>query len=331
MLRASTENTESQQCNELEHAGVTFIYNATCRNYDWLVVYDDLPRQRNYGIVREAEELACPPEQTILITAEPPTIKLYPDCYTRQFGYVLTTHDRQYLPHRNWRRSEGSMEWIVDYTPEQSFGMPEWPKSELISTCLSAKRMKHTRHRERYDLIDYLSQQMPELEWFGYGKRPIASKQTALNAYKYHVTAENYIHPYHWTDKISDPILALCLTFYAGDPMLGEVLPEESFVPIPIDDHEAALEIIRKTIRDGEYEKRLPAIREARRRIVTQYNTYDRVAQIIREHSAAHPSPPAPPEKPVILRGRHLLRKNPWNALQEFAKLVRFRVIQRIR
>ncbi len=314
---------------EFEHSGVTFISDAACRDYDWLVVYDDLPRPGDQGVVREEEELACPPEQTILITAEPPTIKLYPECYTRQFGYVLTTHDRRYLPHKNWRRSEGSMEWIVDYTPEETFGMPEWPKSKLISTCLSAKRMKHTRHYERYRLIDYLSQRMPELDWFGYGKNPVTSKQTALNAYKYHVAVENYIHPYHWTDKISDPILALCLTFYAGDEKLGEMLPEESFVPIPIDDHEAVLEIIQRTIRNGEYEKRLPAIREARRRIVTQYNTYDRVAQIIREHNETHPHPAVAPSKPIVLRGRHLLRRNPWNALGEFVKLVRFRIIHR--
>lgn len=306
---------------------VLFINEASCREYDWLVVYDDMPRRSVGSIHRELEELACPREQTILVTAEPPTIKIYPRCYTHQFRYVLTTHDSLYLPHPNYRRGQGCLRWMANYNRHDVLSMPDWPKSKLISTMCSNKQMKHTQHFNRFRLTDYVAKHLPEMDWFGWGMKPLSKKYVALNDYKYHLAAENYIHPYHWSDKISDPILALCLTFYAGDPKLAEILPEESFIPIPIDDPEAALDIIQRAIRDNEYEKRLPALREARRLLLTKYNLFSQVASIIRQHGPTV----GLTGKPTTISGRHRLRCNPLNALSEFVDLVRFRVLQRAR
>lgn len=313
----------------LEHAGVCFIGNADAREYDWLAVYDDLPKHSVESARWECESLACPREHTILITAEPPTIRLYPACYTRQFAYVLTTHDPEYLPHKGRRISNGSMRWIVDYTAEQVFQLPNWEKSKLISTCCSLKQMKHTRHYERIVLTRYLAEHLPDLDWYGWGINSIESKQTALNVYKYHVAIENYIHPHHWSDKISDPILAQCLTFYAGDPTLSEVLPAGCFIPIPIDDPPTALDIIRRAMRDGEYEKRLPQIREAQKLIATRYNMFDRIADIIREHVSAGTEHPAVPRRRQYIYGRHRLRCNPVNAIEEGLQLLHYRVLNR--
>lgn len=319
------ENGES-----LEYAGVSFIARPDVREYDWLVVYDDLPRRAVGSMDWEREPLACPKEHTVLITAEPPTIRLYPRYYTRQFAYVLTTHDAEYLPHKNRRLSEGSMRWIVDYTAEQVFQLPNREKRKLISTCCSVKQMKHTRHYERLVLTRYLSEHIPELDWYGWGKQPIGSKQIALNEYKYHVAVENYIHPHHWSDKISDSILAQCLTFYAGDPTLSEILPEGSFIPIPIDDPPTALDIIRRAIQNGEYEKRLPLIREAQKLIATRFNMFNRVIDIIREHETTCRNHPAPPLKQQYIYGRHRLRCNPINAIEEASLLLRYRVLHKV-
>lgn len=305
-----------------EHDGIEFIHDAACSEYDWLVVYDDLPRA-DVGTIRgEREPLACPREHTILVTAEPPSIKLYPSCYTRQFEYVLTTHDPCYLPHRNYRRGQGCLRWMTDYSRKEVYSLPEWPKSKLISTVCSNKMMKHTQHFNRFRLTGHIAEHLPELDWYGWGMKPLVAKFSALNDYKYHIAAENYIHPYHWSDKISDPILGLCLTFYAGDPCLAEILPEESFIPIPIDRPDEALEIIRKAIRDNEYEKRLPALREARRLIVSRFNLYSQVADVIRKRPAD-----APQHCGGAISGRHRLRHNPLHALNELSLLIRYRLL----
>lgn len=311
-----------------EWDGVQFIHESGCRDYDWLVVYDDMPKRSAGSIIRELEPLACPKEHTILVTAEPPSIKLYPGCYTRQFGYVLTTHDSLYLPHRNYRRGRGCLRWMASYTREMVLDPDPRPeKTKLISTCCTLKAMKHTQHFNRLALTRYVADRLPELDWYGWGVRPLEFKYEALFPYKYHIAVENYIHPHHWSDKISDPILGLCLTFYAGDPCLGDFLPEESFIRIPIDNPSAAHDIIQKAIRDNEYEKRLPAIREARRRIIAKYNLYSQVAEVIRAHPCESDSAPGT----SCIKGRHRLRRNPINALEEFFKLMRFRVLQRVK
>jgi len=290
-----------------------FIMDPRCREYDWAVVYDELPPWNAGSIRGQCEELACPPEQTILVTQEPPTIKLYPRTYTRQFGYVITTQLPCFLRHPNHCLGRGTLLWMADYPYEEAVSMPDYPKSKTIATVCSAKRQRHTLHHDRYALTSYLSQHMPELQWFGRGVRELKYKYEAMNDYRYQLAVENYIEDYHWSDKISDPILALCLTFYAGDPKLGEVLPPESFIPIPLHDHEAALRIMQEAIRNNEYEKRLPAIREARRLIVEKYNTYRQIESVILRHMAA-PTGYRPPNGGRLM-GRHRLRRNPINAL----------------
>ena len=72
-----------------EANGLEFIFGPDARNYDWLVVYDDLPR----FIGMTEEPLACPPENTLLITSEPSGVKVYGRSFVRQFGHVLTSQE----------------------------------------------------------------------------------------------------------------------------------------------------------------------------------------------------------------------------------------------
>lgn len=326
----------NEKKESFERDGCVFIYDPACTQYDWLVVYDDMPKLRNVGtVVNETEVLACPASHTIFVSQEPPTIKIYPRCFTRQFGHVITTHLPDTMPHPNHHQGLGSLHWMAGYPLEEVYSEPEYPKSKTVSTVCSAKQMTHTAHSARYEMTKYISAHLPELEWFGWGVRdlPKYRKFEALNDYKYHIASENYIYPKHWTDKITDPLLALCLTFYAGDPELGKVLPPDSFIPIPLDNPEEALRIIREAIDNNEYEKRLPAIREARHLLLTKYNFYNQVTSVIHEHEAAERAGTIPRDtvlgKKIV--GRHVLRRNPVNLLTEGWELLRYKLSKRNR
>ena len=313
---------DPQRKYTLEHQGCLFIMDGDCRDYDWLVVYEEVPRGGG-SVVDEAEQLACPKEHTILVTSEPPTIKVYPSCYTRQFAHVLTTHPPEQLAHPNHHFSEGSLFWWAKYPLEEVFSMPDYEKTHDLSTVCSAKQQTHTLHQRRYNLVKYISEHIPELDWYGRGVKPLEKKCDALSPYRYHIAMENYIAPYHWTEKISDPLLGLCLTFYAGDPRLGDILPPESFIPIPADDPEEACRIIRTAIDNHEYERRLPAIREARRLLLEKYCYFSRVASVIHEAMATEQTPPQ--VTPCLIKGRHRLRRNPINAISGFLETLRCR------
>jgi len=99
-------------------------------------------------------------------------------------------------------------------------------------------------------------------------------KALALANYKYSFALENHIEKHHWTEKLADAFLGLTLPFYAGCPNASDYFPEESFIPIDIRKPDEALEVILKASRDNEYEKRLPAIHEARRRVLFEHNLF---------------------------------------------------------
>lgn len=289
----------------LEWQGTTFITDPACDKYDWLVVYDELPRSR------KKEPLACPSSHTILITQEPQSIKIYNPSYTSQFEYVLTTQDQRHLEHRNFRLGRGCYIWFNGRTAEENAAAPEFEKNKVVSAICSTKNMKHTAHHLRYKFISQLSRNLPQLDWFGWGKKAIKKKHEALDDYKYTIPMENHIQEHHWSEKLADAFLSLCLPFYAGDPAIGECFPEESYIPIPLDDPIKAQAIIQKAIADGEYEKRLPAIRQARRLILEKYNIWSQIISVISDHQERYRHCPEPNKPRSFVLERHYLRLNP--------------------
>lgn len=299
-----------------------FIFDQDCRDYDWLVVYDDLPRRAHDNRPLWEEPLACPQAQTLLLTTEPSSIKLYGNGFARQFGWVLTSQESWALRHPHRIYSQAGLLWFygntgIRGTYDHLAAQTEPPaKTRNLSTVCSAKQMKHTLHQARYDFTQALKQKHPDLDIFGQGVRPIPDKADALDAYRYHIAVENHIAPHHWTEKLSDPLLAYSLPFYYGCPNAADYIPEESFIPIDIYKFEETSERITQVIRDREYEQRLPAIREARRRVLANYSTFGQLSRLIEErHPTAHvpASAPAPaaanaPQAPLLL-SRHAWRK----------------------
>lgn len=252
------------------------------RAYDWLVVYDELPAS--------GELLACPREHTLLVTAEPASIKVYGKAYLSQFGHVLSSQEPFAIPHPGHIHGQPGLRWFYglphrgDAEPRGYEAMeaePGVPKDGVISTVCSAKAMGHTLHGVRYGFTQELKAAVPELEVFGWGVREMADKAEALDGYRYHVAIENHRAPHHITEKLTDVFLGECLPLYFGAPNAAEYFPEESFIPIDIREAAGAIETVRRAVRDDEYSRRLPAIREAKRRVLEEHNLFAVLARQI--------------------------------------------------
>lgn len=282
-----------------------FIFDPANRDYDWLVVYDDLPSVGGERFTLWSEPLACPRSQTLLITTEPSTIKTYGNAYTRQFGWVLTSQEPWAIRHPGaiYRQAglipfyEGQHDEILNHPPEN--------KTAIISTVCSSKQQSHTLHRARYEFTQKLQKSLPTLEVFGHGVCPIDRKNDALDSFRYHVAIENHIAPHHWTEKLSDAYLGLCLPFYYGCLNAADYFPAESFIPIDITRYDESLERIKAAIANDEYTRRLPAIREARRLVLEEYSTFPNVSNLI---AARHPAQTFEPENGAKILSRHALR-----------------------
>jgi hypothetical protein len=271
-----------------------FLFDPGEREYDWLVVYNDLPHRRGESDSLREERLACPRRHTLLVTTEPSSIKTYGRGYTAQFGCVLTSQEAWALPHPDRIHSQPALHWFYGVGRDHALGyddlaaMPPPQKTADVSMVWSGKKGVFTEHNKRHAFMRRIREKLAGLEVYGRGVRELDDKAEALNAYRYHIAIENHIGPHHWTEKLADPFLACCLPFYSGCPDAGAYFPAESFIPIDIEDFDAAFEVIVRAMRNHEYEKRLPHILEARTRVLEEYNLFAVLAREIgKRHGAA--------------------------------------------
>jgi hypothetical protein len=307
-----------------------FSFDATDRNYDWLVVYEDLPGLPGVPRNRRCEELACAVTHTMLTTTEPSSIKHYGNSFTRQFGCVLTSQEEWALPHSDRIYTQAGLAWIygVGESHEIPFDdmrdNPPAHKTRDLSMVFSPKRQRHTLHHRRNKFMQQLMNALPEMDVYGRGARPLDDKAEALDAYRYHVAIENFIGLHHWTEKLADAFLGMTLPFYCGCPNATDYFPAESFIPVDMNDPQGAVRIIRSAIAAGEYERRLPAIIEARRRVLHEYNFFALVSRAIEQRHGT--APPAHP--PARICSRHALRRQSLaNRLEDTWGKIRARIL----
>lgn len=293
------------------HPDIQVTCDKTARKYDWYVVYDDLPRKGTERLSLNKEELACPPENTILITYEPSSIKFYGKDYADQFEYVLTAHEPEQLIHPGRVNVPPVGRWYYGHVSHTDTAPTSADKTGLISTFHSAKAQKHTLHRMRMEFIANLKAHVPELVYYGKGFQWVEHKYQGINPYKYHVAIENHFSPHHWTEKLSDCFLGLSLPFYCGCTNLADYFPEESFILIDLQDIEKSASIIHEAIASNQFEKRLPALIEARRLVMEEYNLVNYIGDCVKAAASRSAEDIKNNNNGVILSRHRMMRKSP--------------------
>ena len=297
-----------------------YLFEHGENDYDWLVVYDDLPTDRVGKISQRKEPLSCPRKHTILITMEPSNIKTYGRTYVEQFGYILTSQEPGALRHPGRIYSQPALRWFygignkheLTYQTLRDTMPPEKP--EIISTVCSTKQQKHTLHHKRYTFVQEMKKRIPELDIYGHGVREMDDKSEALSNYMYHIAIENHFAPHHWTEKLSDAFLGYTLPFYYGCPNVDEYFPENSLIPIDIKDIEGSYKIIRNAIDNNEYEKRMPDIAEARRLVLERYNLFSVLTDEINKY---HQSDITREDNFILLSRRAARKKHPLKGMMD--------------
>ena len=294
-------------------ANCEFVFDRDARDYDWLVVYDDVPPSTGQTRSSALENLACRRENTLLVTTEPSSIKAYGRGFAAQFGQVLTSQPAWALSHPSRHYRQAANHWFFGsgkghWTSRADFVVGPQPadKTQLISVVYSPKRQWHTLHAQRFNFIEAMRRLLPEMVVFGRGARPMDDKAEALAPFRYHLAVENHIGPHHITEKLTDAFLGRCLPFYSGAPNAAEYFPSDSFIPIDIRQPEQVAELVRKAIQDDEWIKRLPAIEEARRRVLEEQHIFAVVCGII---SGSASQEAGQPEDNGLVLSRHAWRK----------------------
>lgn len=256
-----------------------FDFDVDCLDYDWLVVYHDLPRSDTFFT---EEKLQCPREKTMLVTGEPSTITVFGTDYLRQFGCILTFQEPWAMKHPNVIFHHPGLIWYYglpfgkgDFiTWDMLAATPPMPKTRLISTVCSKRTNNVTLHSTRVEFTWRLKDALPELDIYGHGVNSMDDKAEALDPYRFHIAVENHVYNHHLTEKLPDAFLGYTLPFYHGAPNAADYFPKDSFIPIDINDYQRSLDIIKSHLTNNEYEDRLPYIIEARRRVLEEQNLF---------------------------------------------------------
>lgn len=204
----------------------------------------------------------------------------------------LDAFDRVYSSLRpggaaKYRVSHPALPWHVlrSFDDLVSCGAPEKtrPLSWIVGYCRDLPG-----HMKRLAFLRYLqSVGGLEIDLFGRAVRYIEDKWDGLAPYRYSIAVENAVWPDYWTEKIADCFLAWTVPIYHGCPNLEEYFPAESFIRIDIDRPREALEAIRRIVREDDWNRRLPALEEARRRVLYEYQLFPHLANLLRAEREA--------------------------------------------
>lgn len=277
---ANEENCFKKQSpnNEGKWGKCIFTFNPLEENYDWLVIIDDVAKVVHNRI----EVLKCPKENTILVTTEPSSISRYGRGFAKQFHYLITNQDANVLPHPNALRSQTGNIWMYGEDYDTMKLIPPMQKTKKISTICSNKQQGHTSHQQRYIFTQKLEQETPTLERFGRGFKWIDKKSEALDDYEFHVAIENHIGEHVWTEKLADAFLGYTVPIYCGCSNVYDYFPKNSLIQIDISDIQGSIKQIKEIIEiEGEYERRFESVKEARRKVLEEYNLLAMINKIV--------------------------------------------------
>ena len=284
--RGSLDNQNSLYARQLPedrvYGSCEFTFDASDKEYDWLVVIDDIA----HSIPGRIEDLVCPRDHTILVTTEPSSITKYGNGFAGQFNYLITNQEASALKHPNALRSQTGNLWFYGKEYRDIISSPPLEKTKKISTVCSSKQQGHTIHRLRFEFTKLLQERVSDIVRFGHGYRWIEHKADALDPYEFHVAIENHYAPHVWTEKLADAFLAYCVPIYYGCPNVYEYFPKESIILIDLNDFEGSIKKIQEIIATpAEYERRLEAVIEARRRVIEEYNLIAMINKIVENHN----------------------------------------------
>jgi hypothetical protein len=214
--------------------------------------------------------------------------------YVRGFTeWMVERHDAfdrvysNFIPssHPKYIASQPALPWHVNRTFDEltTCGMPEKtrPLSWVVGNCRDLPG-----HLKRLAFLRAIQDEANlDIDLFGRAVRPIDDKWDGLARYRYSIAAENTSWPNYWTEKIADCFLSWTVPIYYGCSNLEEFFPVDSFIRIDIGKPKEAIETIRRTLREDEWDRRLPALKEARRRVLYEYQIFPMLAKLIKEES----------------------------------------------
>lgn len=232
-----------------------------------------------YERFQQPFEVRCPPERTLFISAEPPSVRPYHPRFLAQFAQVITSQRR--IQHPRALVEQQGLPWHLGLYSSPLSHLPHYDdfqnlswndKPHLLSVVCSDKAFT-AGHRKRLQFVRALQEQLgEELQFFGRGFRTIEDKWETIVPFQYHIAIENCCVNDYWTEKLSDAILGGTHPFYVGAPNIHRYFASEALTVLPYNSPSKAAQIIRESMAQNVARQSLAARQHARDQVLDEYN-----------------------------------------------------------
>jgi len=291
--------------------GFQFILDPepTC---DFLVVLNNKMKMETHA--------QCPPENVWCLMQEP-YMKGHTDWMLEKldpYSQVLSHHGPSSQP--KFAVSQPAIPWHVNKTFDDlvALEMPNKPKT-LSWVVGNARDLPG--HRKRLAFLEYIQQKVSlDIDLFGRAVQFIEDKWDGLAPYKYSLAIENSSSPDYWTEKIADCFLSWSVPIYYGCTNLQDYFPADSFIRIDIDSPEKAFESVKTIIDQDNWEKRLPALTNARDLVLNRYQLFPHLSRLIK----AQPQKNLRPAQIVLPAYRRSKKASINHFIYKILKLMKF-------
>jgi len=198
------------------------------------------------------------------------------EAFDRVYTNYLPSSDPKYIT------SQPALPWHVDRTFDElsTCAMPE--KNRPLSWIVGNLHDLPGHMKRAVFLRTVQSDKTLDIDLYGRAVRYIEDKWEGLSPYRYSIAAENTVWPDYWTEKIADCFLSWTVPFYYGCGNLGKYFPADSFIRIDIEKPDEAIETIKRSLREDDWRRRLPALEEARRRVLYEYQIFPMLTKLLK-------------------------------------------------
>jgi len=231
------------------------------------------------------------PAKTIVFHMEPWCGSPTQTWGVKTWGLWAKPDPQKFLQVRSHDRAVNTGLWQVSWT-YNDFKKKQITKSlDVISTICSSKYFD-PGHIKRIDFLKFLEQRdVPLHVYSSDNKHGFANykgrletdvdKEKGLIPYKYYFMCENNAEHNYITEKLWEPILCESLCFYWGCPNVTDIVNPEAFVLLDMNDFEGSLRLIQTALSENWWEKRLPAIRKEKERILEYWGFFPTLERVL--------------------------------------------------
>ena len=227
----------------------------------------------------------CPPGRVWALMQEP-YIKGFTDwmaeghaAFDRVYTNCPPSSDPKYLT------SQPAIPWHVNRSFDQLVSSPRPEKTGSLSWVVGNCR-DLPGHLKRLAFLRRVKEDKGlAIDLYGRAVKYLDDKWDGLAPYRYSIAAENTVWPDYWTEKIADCFLSWTVPFYHGCQNIEKYFPADSFIRINIEQPEQAIETIKICLAKDDWKRRLPAIEEARRLVMYEYQIFPFLSGLLKKES----------------------------------------------